>query len=248
VGAARPPEELLMSRAARTATCCLALLVAAGCGVEAYEKRMEEAQKRLERFENESRVLDAPLSIPAPPRDKDKDKDKDKEAKGAIVPLAAPVAMIFLRPPKGINSTADNAEQPRARLLYSFKPRGATSAGPFTMVEVATGELSREFRDEVMRSFQASNTPTTKQRQVRPPGREPVTFTTTEFEDGQHFYSVNVWRGPQEQVIVAYWVLLAQKAAASRIIETSLETFAAGKDYNRQRELSMRSPLEVPPK
>ena len=47
-------------------------------GVEAYEKRMDEAQKRLERFENEARVLDAPLSIPAPPRDKDKDKDKDK--------------------------------------------------------------------------------------------------------------------------------------------------------------------------
>src|SRR5690349_5176332 len=47
-----------------------AILLAPGCGLADYEKKMAQAEARLQRFEDESRVLDVPLSVPLrPPRE-----------------------------------------------------------------------------------------------------------------------------------------------------------------------------------
>jgi hypothetical protein len=43
-----------------------------------------------------------------------------------------------------------------------------------------------------------------------------------------------------------YIAPLAQKAAATRVIDLSLETFATGGDAVRARDFTMRGPLEVP--
>lgn len=217
-----------MTRAARSVPCCLVLL-AAGCGLADYENRMEQAQKRLDRYEVEARVLDDPLIIPSR-------FDKDNKL--------LPDPNIYLRPPKGIGTSAENPEQPRARLFYSFKPRG-TTAGGVALVEVAIGDLSKEFRADALRCFSAAGTPVTQTRKLGPAGRE-TTFDTIEFDDGQYFYSVNIFRGSQEQIAIAYWVPLAQKPSAGSVIKTSLETFAVGNEAAKLKDQGSRSPLQVP--
>src|SRR5262245_39358385 len=125
-----------MSRATRFLLLLPALLAGA-CGVNEYENKMLESQRRLERWENESRYLDSPLTIV-----------NRTDADGKILP--GPI--VHLRPPRGINASPDNGQKPRADLLFSYKPRGGAST-PFTMVEVATAEQAKEFPDDVLRSF-----------------------------------------------------------------------------------------------
>ena len=97
-----------------------------GCGLADYEKKMAQAEKRLQRFEDESRVLDMPLSVPLRPAKK---------------PGGKPTAFnLFLRPPRGINNTAENQKEPRNRLLFSYRLRKGATPGPFTLVELAIGD------------------------------------------------------------------------------------------------------------
>ena len=76
-----------------------------------------------------------------------------------------------------------------------------------------------------------------------------MSFQTSEFNDGQYFYSVNVWRGTHFQIAVAYWVFLAQRGASTgRAIDLSLESFAT-EDASRVRDAYNRmkvAPLKPP--
>jgi hypothetical protein len=208
------------------------IVFVSGCGLADYEKKMAQAEARLQRFEDESRVLDIPLSVPLRPAKK---------------PGGKPTAFnLFLRPPKGINNTAENEKEPRNRLLFSYRPRGRTATGPFTLVELAIGDKETEFRAEVLGSFSGSGNTTSSVRALRPPGREPLTFETTEFDDGQHFYSVNFWKNQTNQVAIVYWVASAQKSQATTPIKMSLETFGFGIDAVKQRERAS-NPLEDVP-
>src|SRR5258707_15411387 len=86
----------------------LLLMLVSGCGVGAYESKMLEAQARMKRFEEESALLDpAPLVIP----------QVEKKDGGKV-----PIANIYLRPPRGVNSEAANAADPRLRLFYTYDP------------------------------------------------------------------------------------------------------------------------------
>src|SRR5258708_7608333 len=109
----------------RRAGPALLLLAACGCGLGDYEGKMTAAQERLKRFEEEFRLLDGPLSVPT------------VEVKGSRVP----VANLFLRPPRGIATQADNENDPRGRLLYTFRAR----SGPFAWMELAFGGDEKEF-------------------------------------------------------------------------------------------------------
>ena len=76
-----------------------AALAAAGCGLSDYEKKMQEADARLQRFDAENALLGEPLALPTGD--------------------AALPADLFLRPPKGI---AKNPEDPKqAPLRYPAK-------------------------------------------------------------------------------------------------------------------------------
>lgn len=220
-----------MTRAAAQVAWMITIVLTAGCGLSDYENRMMQAQLRYERYEQEAKNLGNPLTIPS---------REDKEGQ----PIAPP--LFVLRVPRGIQTQAENAKDPRARLLYTYRPTQANAAGPFTAVEVAwANDGSQEFTAEVMRCFSASGNPVQRQRVTNAPGREKVTFDTVEFEDGQHFYSINRWKGKDQQVIIVYWVSAQQKAAASKLIDLSLETFATGRDLG-QLQAQMRSPLEAP--
>lgn len=209
--------------------CLLLALSLTGCGVSDYEKKMLEAQVRLQRFEEEKKLLGPPLNIPTT-------LDENK------VPV--PVARLFLRPPVGISPQADNAAQPRGQLFYSYRPDKGPAAGPFALVEVAFATAGREpeFAAEVLRAFTATGGATTRTQQLRVPGRsESLTFQTTEFEDGQFAYSVNLWRGPKRLVAVAYWMPRDQKGQARRAIELSLGTIALDGEAQEQRRAYERA-------
>lgn len=207
------------------------LLLVMGCGVTEYENRMVRAQYRWQRYEEENRYLDDPLILPS---------REDKAGGKLILPPS-----IFLRPPKGISSQPENPNDPRARLLYSYRPKQAKT-DTFLLVELAVSEGNERFRDEVLGSFGAAGNRTSKQRKVNPPGREPLTFDTIEFEDGQTFYSVNFYRVKPQDAVVVYWVKQTQKAQSQRILELSLGTFALGLEADRRRQYGGRSPLDVP--
>ncbi|MFO0841597.1 MAG: hypothetical protein U0797_04235 [Gemmataceae bacterium] len=207
------------------------VLCAVGCGVQDYEAQMNKSQARVERWEAEAKALDAPLVIPSRLGANNK-------------PIS--FVTVFVRPPRGIPSSPLNAKEPRERLMFTFQPKGKSAAGAFHSVEVAVGDKAKEFPTEVLSCYRPSNTPANRKRVVNPPGRAPVTFNTYEFDDGALFYSVNLWKGDRDQVAVVYAATLAQKAAASRTIDLSLETFATGADALKVREFTLKGPLEVP--
>jgi hypothetical protein len=225
-----------MPRLGRFLVCWLGgLLLASGCGVADYEGKMLSAQKRLERYEEESRLLGNPLTLPS--RDT---KDAGKQR----------IAHLFLRPPKGISTTAENESEPRNRLLYSYRPRSANAAGGVALVELAAGD-QKDFAAEVLRCVNPSGKAASRTREVRHPLRQTATtFETTEFEDDQYFYTVNVWRGAKNQIAVVYWVFKDRRAGASKAVDLSLESFAVDAEASRQQKSWHLSPLKMtePPK
>ena len=74
------------------ALCC------GGCGISAYEDRMQQAKKTLDRLDEESRYLDNPARGPEKP-------NKEGRRYG--------IANVFLRLPRGFSSGPANDDSPR---------------------------------------------------------------------------------------------------------------------------------------
>jgi hypothetical protein len=217
------PSRLIANLACWLSGLCL---LVCGCGVAEYEKKMDAAQKRLQRFEEESRLLDDPVTAPT---------FTDKSGK------EVPGPSLFFRPPKGIGGQP--AKELRVRLFHTYQPRSSGPvAGGFAYVELAFGDGRPEFYDEVLRSYTAAGERTTRTRVKG--------FQTTEFSDGQYFYSVNRWQGSDKPVVITYWIVPNSRTSTTdRTIDLSLESFAINGDVSRQRSAyeRMRStPLKPP--
>jgi hypothetical protein len=218
----------MLARAFRLRRCCLGalLVLASGCGVHEYEKKMLESQVRLQRWEDESRILGGPIGIPYR-------KAGDTEL---------PIANMFLRLPKNIYNQPE--DKPRENFLYVYSE---AAPGVLARVELAAGD-EKDFVSNVMRYYRGSGKPTTHTTSVKAPGREtPTTFETTEMEDDKYFFSINIHTG-STKVAIIYWVNKNQKANAKKVIETSLQTFAADSEARKQMDLYRRgSPLDKVP-
>jgi hypothetical protein len=194
----------------------------AGCGLSDYEKLMVEAQKRAQRFDEETRSLGEPISVPK------------RSEKGQEVPLAN----VFFRPPKGISKNPEGT--PRGELLYSYMPVPGGAARDFTRVEMAFASDSKDFANDVTRNFQATEAVTPRTQQVQPPGRPPLTFQVLEFDDPQFSYSVNIYQRNQTQVAIVFQLVKGRREAARKVIDLSLSSLAvddeaglARQEYNR---------------
>lgn len=208
----------------------LLLPLAAGCGVDDYSDKMVKSQQKLDRWEAELRLLDAPLSIPSR-------MTKDNK----------PVSFlgVFIRPPRGISSGPDNFKEPREGMMFRFPVKGG--AAPFTLVEATQGDGSATFAAEVMNCYKPDGKPVQRTRPVRGFFGQTTTFLTYEFEDGADFYSVNIAKiGANDQFAVVYKLAKAQKAQALRTIDLSLETFAVGVDALKARTFTDQGALTVP--
>lgn len=211
--------------------CCAAavlIALAAGCGVHEYEKKMLDAQSRLQRWEAEEHDLGGPLSVPT------RKVDNEEEI----------IANIFLRAPTNISTQWE--PDPRSKLMYYYKE---ARSGPVHRIDLAVGE-HKDFVTDVLRLC-PGKVAGPSQTSIRLAGREnPTNFETYEIttEAGdKYIYSVNIWSG-STKVAVVYWILKGQELKGKNLAKLSLQTFAAGMDATEQRQVFLRgSPIAQVP-
>jgi hypothetical protein len=217
----RPPAALLA-------------LAVAGCGLSEYEALSLETQARVQRLNEENRVLGEPLKIP-PSKD-----DPDE-----------PLARVFLRAPRGISREADAS--PRGGMMYTYPAQ--QTARDYVRVELAFGSAQKDFAAAVLRNFEATASPTPRERQVQPPGRKsPSTFTVHEFDDLQTSYSINIYDQGHTQVAVVFCLAKGRRDAVRKALDLSLESLAvdgdasaARKAYAKDKESPWRLQVAPPP-
>jgi hypothetical protein len=194
----------------------LLLLFLPACGLSDYEALMREAQEREQHFRAESKYLDEPVKVPTR-----KEKVQEKE-------FEVPVANVFFRPPKGIQSAFRS--EPRHDLLWSYTARG--NAGDFALVEMAFGDDKKEFASDVLRHYQVPEEAKPRTQQFRPPGREALTFNIWDFDDAQASYTIALWQSGKKQIAIAYIFAKGRRESAGKAIELSLESLAVDSGVN----------------
>jgi hypothetical protein len=194
----------------------LLLLAVPACGLSDYEKLMRDAQEREEIFRAEQKYLGKPVIIPTR---KDKD-DKD-----------VPIANVFFRPPKGIDSKPQQLNDPMWR--YPADPRGSD----FLSVDMAFAEDDKDFDSRVRGNYegalQASNNP----RQITPPGQAtPTTFDAWEFSSGTVGISINILRGSSKPVAIVFRYNKSRQETARKILELSLQSLGVDQKAGAARQ------------
>jgi hypothetical protein len=197
-------------------------LLLCGCGLADYEAQMKDTQARLQEHDRTNKLLDEPVVLPR--------------------------VNLFIRPPRGIQKTAEG--EPRDGLLYRYPARPG-GAGPFLFVEVAVAADRPDFVAEVLRHYPASG-----QALAFPPGharppehRTPLKFDTHEFDGDEATYSVNVYQGATARVAVTFGIAKGQRAAADAALNRSLESLGLGEEADRLRREHLTPPwrlTEVP--
>jgi hypothetical protein len=222
----------MLFRVHRYHLCCLLamlLALASGCGVQEYEKKMLESQMRFQRWEEDARVLTGGyISVPSV-------KEGESEY---------PIANIFLRMPKNIRTSPEAEPTGPTKNLWVYTE---ATPGAVAKVGLAAGDKD-SFRDDVVRNFPTDGKPNWRQTSLRALGREnSTTFDTTEVRDGDSLISINISNG-KPKVAIVYWVRQNQRDAGLKLVNSSLQTFAAGKEATKQRERHGKgSPAEQPP-
>jgi hypothetical protein len=194
----------------------LVLLALPACGLSDYENLMRQTQDREARFREEQKYLADPVKVP---------RQKDKENR------EVPVADLFFRPPKGILSIGQAV--PGSSILWAFPRR---SAGDFDHIEMAFGEDSKDFPNEVLRNYQVAGTLQQSVRELKPPGRDAQTFDTWEFDGTQFGYSVNIPRGSQPPTAIIFVYAPRRHADLKKVIDLSLESLAFGRHASKARQ------------
>jgi hypothetical protein len=231
-------------------------LLAGGCGLADYEARMQQAQARVNRYDEENRVLGDPIIIPS--RKVEAKVEGGRRGAARSVPIVA----LFLRPPRGISPAPEDeaikdlvfryptigAINPKVR---GAKPQGdggdpdvrkpapkaaggggnRPSAGGFTDLYLAVGEDSDDFVGKVMAEFPRSEDTEFKNwtREVAAPGRpQKLAFSVTDFAADDADYSVNVYRFKGKRIVVVYRMEKDQRSKLANVVELSLSTFAPG--------------------
>jgi hypothetical protein len=180
---------------------------------------MQEADARASRFDDETRLLDGPLTIPTR-----RENNYD-----------APLANLFFRPPKGITKAPDKA--PAGDIEYRY-PR--TGKGVCSDVYLAFGAADDPQALEQKVEAWLHVPPPEKGWNAKvfdPPGRKPLTFEEADFSDPQSpqlmVYHAAV-HGPSG-VAVVFRLERAGWEAAREALRLSLESFAVGPEAQRLR-------------
>lgn len=201
-------SDRLRQRTRRLALALLLLAVPA-CGLSDYEALMSATQEREERFREEKKYLDEPVQMPTR-------KKEDQEE---------PVADVFFRPPKGIQSKPEAIND----LLWRYSLRTGSS---FVRVEMAFASDSKDFAREVLNAHTATE-------QLAPPVRDStLPFDTWEFHDAQFGYSVNILNAAntRTQVAVIYVFPKGWRDNLRPVMNTSLRSLAVDQQVGPARQ------------
>ena len=203
----------------RTLVFALAL-APAGCGLAEYEKKMGEAEARVKRFDDESRLLGDPLTLP-PPADKN-----------------APPPDVFLRPPKGVAKDPQAGEGPYAHY--------AATSGVCADLFLLFGNPS-DNRDKLEKQIQdwlaaPGQNVGWQPSEVHPPGRPVLAFDKAEWADPRApanapaVFLAYVRQSPGLPAVgLAFRVTQANRTAADSALRMSLETYREAGDAAQAR-------------
>jgi hypothetical protein len=186
---------------------CVALLTSAGCGVADYEKKMQDAEVRVQRIDEENRLLGDPLDVPAR--------------------SGAPAVVVFLRPPKGVPSVPQKD---------AFPFRYVATSGVCSDVYVALADgpkqvekLIEDTFEEAAQNWQAVT--------VNSGGKKAVSFEAVEFLDPKtpantpDVYVAYV----HQSVGVVFHVANKNREAAKPSLQMSMETYLEGDEAAKAR-------------
>ena len=190
------------------------------CGLSDYEARMDETQKREERFREEKKYLDEPVTIPT---------QKNKEDQ------EIPLADAFFRPPKGIQSSGK--EDPDKLFWHYYRSANGVE---FAQVALAFAADNNTFLDDVTRVYPR------KQQSWTPQWTTPLPFDSWEYDEDQYTYSVNVSREGGTKVAIVFIVGKGRAANLHKTMELSLQSLAVGSEAAKaQRRYQQKSPWKL---
>ena len=202
----------------------LPALALAGCGISAYEQKMQEAEVRLDRFDAENEVLGDPLALPP---------HKDTEG---------PPFDVFLRPPRGVASK--DKTQP-GELPYHYPANG----GLCTDLYLTFGNVD-EGRDKLEKQIEAIfGVPPQNWQAIEithPFGRPAIPFDRVEFADPRAAVNciVYVHQEPsQPAAAVVFRVLQAYRSSDSYkgsddILKSSCQALFPGEEHPSAAKMS----------
>jgi hypothetical protein len=242
----------------------LLALVAVGCGLSDYEKRIDEQKKRLEKADQENALIGEPLEAP---------DMRATEKKQLVAALATPV---FLRPPRGVGRFADREpyvfplKGPNQVFLYRYGAGQADKTNPkaplpafaavfFADCFVKTGKAedgptSEEFRHNVIWALYVHNGENPP-KEIASQKLEvpPLTFEAVEFPGGlkektpkepQHLWYFFAYfheralaaQGKRVAAAIIFQVPFERKDddALRRARELSLRSLGIGDDYEKK--------------
>ena len=185
---------------------CVLLLLAlapAGCGLTDYENKMQVAEDRLKRFDDENKLLGDPLVLPAGD--------------------APPLADVFVRPPKGVEKNPTDPKE--APLHYPAKNAVCTDL----YLWIGAKDDDKESLKKKVGNWLSSAAGTWQPFTVQPPnGRPAVAFESAQFAPA-NAPAFRVYLHPTPNgvpVAVVYKVAQPSPAGADDAIKMSLETYA----------------------
>lgn len=212
----------------------LLLMLLPGCGLNEYEARMTAIQKRIQRSDEENKLLDDYVLAP-------KRKEGDK---------SVAVATFSFRPPKGISSICAEGE-PRGGLLYTYTarsappPAGSDSPEAIVRVELAFAPLKDKLGDDVMRIFRKDDDKIEWQSRQVEGENETLTVSSTEVRDDNYVYSINLYAGATTQTAVVFWILKGSEKQVQKVVDLSLSTLALDHDAAVRKSADKKSPWKL---
>jgi hypothetical protein len=194
------------------------VLGAGGCGLTDYEAQMGIEQQQVQRFDEETKHLGAPLETP-------KLKSNGKEVD---------TPDIFFRPPKGVLAEPDSnpGPPPYSRYVARTTAKNTERVG---IAEVYLALGAENQKDFVTTAVQAlSQLSGVKPRAVtrQPPDREPITFSV--YDNGAGF-SLYVCQRNGLQLAIGYQS--DKTTGAAKAIDLSLESLEVGSRASKLRKV-----------
>jgi hypothetical protein len=205
--------RLIASRRGVVLAAVVALLTVAGCGLDEYESRMASEMARLQRYDEEEKVLGEPLKMPKLPP-----KEQGKEPESWSV---------HLRPIRAVPSNPQ--EQLEGGLLARYS---SGSDLPCLFLGVGTGR--KEFAKDVLKLFPSSGKATSETVTLQAAGREIVVSRHT-YDDAQSSLSVNFVKRGDTELAIIYRVEKGELARHAAAIDMSLGTVAVDAEASRMR-------------
>ena len=201
----------------------LAALPAAGCGLADYENKMRETDARLQRFDEENKVLGDPLQLPGGD--------------------AATPAAVFLRPPKGVAAKAAAPEKGDPPFQYRFPaaPGAAVCTDVYLMFK-NRGDDKKDLKSDIEGWLHATGA-SWQPYAAQPLGRGPTAFEAAQLNDpAAPPNAPAVFRAYVHQaadgapVAVLFRFAQPPPAGADEAVKLSLDTYADSAEAQKARD------------